>query len=113
MMNDMTREIDPRNAGVLRAWDGEHGAYWAEHAATYNASIARYQPALLAAIGAEPGERILDVGCGSGGLAIDLVRDTPGTTALGVDLSTAQLEVARQQARELPVTFAQADAQGA
>jgi SAM-dependent methyltransferase len=111
MMNDMTLEIDPRNAGVLRAWDGEHGAYWAEHAATYNASIARYQPALLAAIGAKPGERILDVGCGSGGLAIDLVRGTPGTTALGVDLSTAQLEVARQQAGELPVTFAQADAQ--
>ena len=110
-MNDMALEIDPRNAGVLREWDGEHGTYWAEHAATYNASVARYQSGLLAAIGAQPGERILDVGCGSGGLAIDLVRGTPGTTALGVDLSTAQLEVARQQAGELPVTFAQADAQ--
>ena len=110
-MNDMALEIDPRNAGVLREWDGEHGAYWAEHAATYNASVARYQPALLAAIGAQPGERILDVGCGSGELAIDLVRGTPGATALGVDLSTAQLEVARQQAGELPVKFAQADAQ--
>ena len=30
-MNDMALEIDPRNAGVLREWDGEHGAYWAEH----------------------------------------------------------------------------------
>ena len=86
-MNDMALEIDPRNAGVLREWDGEHGTYWAEHAATYNASVARYQSGLLAAIGAQPGERILDVGCGSGGLAIDLVRGTPGTTALGVDLS--------------------------
>jgi SAM-dependent methyltransferase len=111
MMNDMALEIDPRNAGVLREWDGEHGTYWAEHAATYNASIARYQSGLIAAIGAQPGERILDVGCGSGGLAIDLVRGTPDTTALGVDLSTAQLDVARQQAGELPVTFAQADAQ--
>src|SRR4051794_25437652 len=102
MMNDMTVEIDPRNGGVLREWDGEHGAYWAEHAATYNASIARYQPALLAATGAEAGERILDVGCGSGELTIDLVRGTPGATAVAVDLSTAQLEVARQQAGELP-----------
>ena len=110
-MNDTALEIDPRNAGVLRDWDGEHGTYWAEHAVTYNASIARYQPGLIAAIGAQPGERILDVGCGSGGLAIDLVRGTPGTTALGVDLSTAQLEVARQQAGQLPVTFAQADVQ--
>jgi SAM-dependent methyltransferase len=111
MMNYMALEIHPRNAGVLREWDGEHGTYWAEHAATYNASVARYQSGLIAAIGARPGERILDVGCGSGGLAIDLVRGTPGTTALGVDLSTAQLEVARQQACELPVTFEQADAQ--
>jgi SAM-dependent methyltransferase len=110
-MTDMTLEIDPRNAGVLREWDGEHGAYWAEHAATYNASVARYQPSLLAAIGAKRGERILDVGCGSGGLATDLVRGTPDATALGVDLSTAQLAVARQKAGELPVTFAQADAQ--
>jgi SAM-dependent methyltransferase len=110
-MNDTDLQIDPRNAGVLRDWDGDHGTYWAEHAATYNASIARYQSGLIAAIGAQPGERILDVGCGSGGLAIDLVRGSPGTTALGVDLSTAQLEVARHQAGELPVTFAQADAQ--
>ena len=110
-MNDMALEIDPRNAGVFREWDGAHGTYWAEHAATYNASIGRYQSALIAAIGAQPGERILDVGCGSGELAIDLVRGTPGTTALGVDLSNAQLEVARQHAGELPVTFQQADAQ--
>jgi SAM-dependent methyltransferase len=104
-------EIDPRNRGLLREWDGEHGSYWAEHAATYNASLARYQPGLLAAIGAQPGERILDVGCGSGGLAIDLVRGAPGAIVLGVDLSTAQLAVARQQAGEARVTFAQADAQ--
>lgn len=110
-MHDMTLEIDPRNASMLRDWDGEHGAYWAEHSTTYNASVARYQPALLAAIGALSRERILDVGCGSGELAIDLVRGVPGATALGVDLSNAQLEVARHQAGRLPARFVQADAQ--
>jgi len=110
-MKDMALEVDPRNAGMLSDWDGEHGSYWAEHSATYNACVARYQPALLAAIGAQPGERILDVGCGSGELAIDVVRGTPGATALGVDLSSAQLAVARQHAGELPATFEQADAQ--
>jgi SAM-dependent methyltransferase len=110
-MNNMTLKIDPRNAGLLRDWDGEHGAYWAEHAATYNASVARYQPALLSAIGAVAGERILDVGCGSGELAIDVVRGTPGARVLGVDLSSAQLEVARRHAGGLPVEFEQADAQ--
>lgn len=110
-MADTTLEVDPRNAGQLRDWDGEHGAYWAEHAETYEASVARYQPALLAAIDAQSGERVLDVGCGSGGLALDLVRGTPGATAVGVDLSRAQLEVARARAGDLPVRFVQADAQ--
>jgi len=110
-MDDMTLEVDPRNAGQLRDWDGEHGAYWAEHAETYEASAARYQPALLAAIGAESGERVLDVGCGSGRLALDVVGGTPGVTAVGVDLSSAQLDVARARADDLPVEFVQADAQ--
>jgi SAM-dependent methyltransferase len=107
----MTLEVDPRNAGQLRDWDGEHGAYWAEHAATYDASVARYEPALLAAVDVQPGERILDVGCGSGQLAIDLVRSAPSSTAVGVDLSSAQLELARTRAVDLTVEFFQADAQ--
>jgi SAM-dependent methyltransferase len=110
-MNHKTLAIDPRNAGQLREWDGEHGAYWAEHADTYDRSYADYQPALLAAIGAQPGERVLDVGCGSGELAIDLVRSVPGATAVGVDLSSAQLQVARGRAGDLPAEFVQADAQ--
>lgn len=110
-MDDVALDVDPGNAGQLRDWDGEHGAYWAEHAETYEASVARYQPALIGAIAARPGERVLDVGCGSGGLALELVRGTPGVSALGVDLSRAQLAVARARAGDLPVEFVQADAQ--
>lgn len=106
-----TLEIDPGNAGQLRDWDGAHGTYWAERAATYDASIALYHPALLAAVAAQPGERILDVGCGSGQVAIDLVSGVPGASAVGVDLSSAQLDVACGRAGDLPVQFVQADAQ--
>lgn len=107
----MTLEIDPRNAGQLRDWDGEHGAYWAGHADTYDASVAPHHARLLAALELAPGERALDVGCGSGQLAIELVRAHPGTSALGVDLSSAQLDIARRRAGDLPVEFVQADAQ--
>ncbi len=106
-----TIEIAPGNDGQLREWDGDHGAYWAKRADDYDASYQRYQPVFLAAIDAQPGERILDVGCGSGQVAIDLVRAVDGVTAVGVDLSSPQLEVARQRAGELPATFVQADAQ--
>lgn len=111
MDDAMTLEIDPGNARQLRDWDGAHGAYWAEKYAVYDACMTRYQPVLLAAVAARPGERILDVGCGAGQVAIDVVRGAPGSTAVGVDLSSAQLEVARRRAGDLAVEFLQADAQ--
>ena len=111
MSEAMTFDVDPSNSRQLRDWDGEHGSYWAEHADLYDRSLAGYHPALLAAANAGPGDRILDVGCGSGQVAIDLVRAAPGARALGVDLSTAQLDVARRRGAGLAVEFAQADAQ--
>ncbi|WP_328992817.1 class I SAM-dependent methyltransferase [Kribbella sp. NBC_01245] len=111
MSKAATFDVDPSNSRQLRDWDGEHGNYWAEYADFYDRSPAGYHPALLAAADAGPADRILDVGCGSGRLAIDLVRGAPGARALGVDLSTAQLNVARRRAAGLAVEFIQADAQ--
>lgn len=111
MPDATTPLLDPANLGQAQEWDGEHGAYWAREADAYDAALARYQPALLAAVAARPGERVLDVGCGSGRLTLDLARETPGVMATGVDLSAAQLAVARNRAGDLPVTFLQADAQ--
>ena len=111
MREAMTFDVDRSNSRQLRDWDGEHGSYWAEYADLYDRSLAGYHPEVLAAANAGPGDRILDVGCGSGQVAIDLVRTAPGARALGVDLSTAQLDVARRRGAGLAVEFAQADAQ--
>lgn len=111
MSKALALDVDPSNSRQLRDWDGEHGRYWAEYADFYDRGPADYHPALLAAANVRPGDRILDVGCGSGQVAIDLVRAVPGSRALGVDLSTAQLEVARRRGAGLAVEFIQADAQ--
>jgi cyclopropane-fatty-acyl-phospholipid synthase len=43
-----------------------------------------------------PGLKVLDIGCGWGGLALDLARDS-GANVLGVTLSENQIAVARQR----------------
>jgi len=51
---------------------------------------------VLAALAPEPGDAILDVGCGPGFYVADLV--SRGTTVTGVDPSPAMLAIARQRA---------------
>lgn len=100
------------NEAMKAAWDGEEGSHWAEHADWYdNASKAvmqRYRA--LAKIGSS--DAVLDIGCGAGGLSLDLA---PVCRAVhGVDLSAEMLDVARKRAADRGIanaTFEQADAQ--
>ena len=47
----------------------------------------------------QPGLRVLDIGCGWGGLAVDLARDH-AAEVMGITLSTEQLEGAADRARQ-------------
>ena len=40
--------VHPSNADQLQAWDGDEGAYWAEHAEYFDRSVAAYHERLLA-----------------------------------------------------------------
>ena len=53
---------------------------------------------LVREAGIRPGERVLDVGCGTGTLAILLKREQPEATVVGVDGDPAILEIARRKA---------------
>jgi SAM-dependent methyltransferase len=103
------------NAEQWRAWDGDEGAYWAAHADRFDRAVAPHHDRLMAAAAISAGERVLDIGCGTGQTTRDAARAaSPGGTALGVDLSSGMLDVARARAAYDGldnVAFAQVDAQ--
>jgi SAM-dependent methyltransferase len=106
----MTVRVDPSNVDQMAYWDGASGAYWAKRADRFEDGVAGYD--FVAAVGVEPGERVLDVGCGSGATTRAAARLAVGGHALGVDLSGPMLALARERSTGVPnVAFEQADAQ--
>jgi SAM-dependent methyltransferase len=106
--------VDPANADAARAWNGNDGDHWVEHADRYDRSIARYHRALLAAAAIAPGHRVLDIGCGNGQTTRDAARAAASGEALGVDVSAQLVANARRLAQAEGLTnarFVQADAQ--
>ena len=66
------------------------------------ALFAEWAPRLLDAVAAGPGDRVLDVACGTGIVARTAVeRVRPGGTVVGVDLNEAMLTVARRTRPDL------------
>jgi SAM-dependent methyltransferase len=114
MGGSATRQAHPSNREQLRAWDGDEGAFWAEHAERFDRAVAEHHAALMDAAAVGPADRVLDVGCGAGQTSLDAARAAAGGAVLGVDLSRRMLQVARRraQAQRLEhVRFEQRDAQ--
>ena len=58
----------------------------------------RFRERLVQQLAAEPGHRILDVGCGTGTLAILVKRATPDARVTGLDADQGVLDIARRKA---------------
>ncbi|MGH9286473.1 MAG: class I SAM-dependent methyltransferase, partial [Acidimicrobiales bacterium] len=102
------------NVEMAAAWDGEEGARWVEHAEKYERAGRRQWEWFLRGDFIAPGDRVLDIGCGTGRSTRDAARRAPAGSALGVDLSARMLERARQVAAAEGLTnvgFDHADAQ--
>lgn len=114
MGDSTTLHLHPSNVEQARAWDGDEGDYWAANPVRFDEAVAGYHDRLLESAGIERGSRVLDIGCGSGQATRDAGRRAPSGHALGVDLSSRMLEIARRLAEVdglRNVTFEQADAQ--
>jgi SAM-dependent methyltransferase len=109
-----TIPVDASNRDQLTAWDGDEGAYWAAHAEYFDRSVVDYHRRLLSTAAIATGERVLDIGCGTGQTTRDAARTAATGSALGVDLSARMLDYARHRAAQDGLTnavFLQADAQ--
>jgi ubiquinone/menaquinone biosynthesis C-methylase UbiE len=109
-----TEPVDPSNAEQLGNWDGDTGAFWAAHANRFDEAVAAYHSQFLAAAAIDETATVLDVGCGSGQATRDAARCATAGSALGVDLSSHMIQLARRRAESEQVvnaTFQQADAQ--
>lgn len=100
------------NDAMRAAWDGDEGEHWAANADWYDRASVRVTAGLTDAIGVGADDAVLDVGCGAGGLTLELAQTC--ASAHGVDLSSQMLDVANKRAADRGLsnaTFEQADAQ--
>src|SRR5215510_701031 len=86
---------------------------WAEVRELLELQLAPLGRRGLAALAPQPGESVLDIGCGGGETALDLARAVaPEGTVVGIDLSAAVLAFAQRAAQGCErVHFIHADAQ--
>ncbi len=54
----------------------------------------------VASLSPAPGRKYLDVGCGTGDVAIEILRQAPGSNVIGIDRSEKMLDVGREKIGE-------------
>jgi ubiquinone/menaquinone biosynthesis C-methylase UbiE len=103
------------NQEQLRYWNEQGGPRWVQRQQQLDAQINQLGLAAMQRASIQPGERVLDIGCGCGQTALELAeRVGPQGAVLGVDISEPMLTRARERQSERSLknlTFLHADAQ--
>jgi SAM-dependent methyltransferase len=103
------------NAEQRAYWNEQAGPIWVAMQERMDAQIGAHGARALAVLNAQPGERVIDVGCGCGDTALAIARAAgPRGRVLGVDISAPMLARARERAAAAGLaqaSFVLADAQ--
>jgi SAM-dependent methyltransferase len=103
---------DPRNEAEITYWNGAGGRRWVERQQTQDIVLGSILQATLERAQLRQGERVVDIGCGTGASSIALAeRIGPSGQVMGIDVSAPML--ARAAERLLPgasIKFVRADA---
>jgi len=97
------------NAREAQYWNSAATKSWSEGHEPMDRMLAGLTQVAIDLAAPKPGERVLDIGCGSGTTLLELAaRVGPGGHVLGADIATTSVERARQRIAQ--AGFAQADA---
>lgn len=103
------------NADQVEFWNGTAGKQWSQLQKQVDANLRPFADAAIAALAPQPGERVIDVGCGAGDTTLSIADRVQGHGfVLGVDISRPLLQRAMARAAntpEYPIRFIEADAQ--
>lgn len=82
-------------------WAGDMGARWLANLAGFENTIAPVGAALLARAAYQPGERVVDIGCGGGATSLAIAGAVaPGGEVLGIDVSPDLVAASARRAQQ-------------
>ncbi|MGW0613699.1 class I SAM-dependent methyltransferase [Streptomyces sp. NPDC002788] len=93
-------------------WNGPSGHAWVDLQEVLDGMFRPFEELLVEAVSAEQAGRVLDVGCGTGGITRAVARRVGH--CVGIDISEPMIATAREHAERegVPASFLRDDAQG-